>query len=410
MPSRRTSRLLTAMALAAALAVTPGAAAAPAAAATSVSCPSSPTPLTAAQAAVVWDVAADRLAALAGPATYPFGATGRGRYARTSAYAWTSGFYATSLWLMYQRTGDAVWLDRARAYTDGLLPVASWTGTHDLGFMVGGPTTLGILLDPSQTRGETYALALRDASRSLSSRWNSKVGAIRSGEYAGRWGLIIDSAMNAPMLIEFGLVFGGTEGRALSDRGRRHLLTLARHFIRPDGSTRHRLAFDPRTGRLLGPVYGQGLSTSSTWARGQAWAVNGFARGYRLTGDRRLLDAARRTADHWIGRVPAGCIPAWDLDVTRDSAPRDSSAAAIVADGLLLLATVEPDATRASAYRDYALTTLGTLASPPWVTADGRGILQRQSYNVPADPREGTYSWGDAYLLHALAQAAGGSG
>lgn len=388
------------VALVVVVAPTPGAVAA-----TSVSCPATPAPLTTEQADRIWRLAADRLGARVGPSTYPFGATGSSRYIRTNAYAWTSGFFPTSLWLMYQRTSDPVWLERARAYTDPLLPVARWRGTHDLGFMVGGPAALGISLDPDSSRGLAYASAMQEAARSLSARWNGKVGAMRSAYYGGRWGLIIDSAMNAPLLMEVGLLYGGADGRALGRRGTQHMLTLAREFVRADGSTFHRLAFNPRTGQRTGVLYGQGLSSTSTWARGQAWAVNGFARAHLMTGDARLLDAARRTADYWISRVPAGCVPAWDLDVTRASAPRDSSAAAILADGLLVLALTDPDDQRAAAYRAYALTALGTLASPAWVPDRGRGVLVGQSYNVPADAREGTYAWGDAYLLHALAVA-----
>ena len=383
--------------------------AAPAQAETAVACPASPAPITAPQIDRAWQIAASRLSDRAGPASLPFGATGSSRYIRTNAYAWTSGFFPASLWLTYQRTGDATWLSRAREYTDLVLPIARWRGSHDLGFMVGLPAGLGRSLDPSPERQAAYTAAIRHAARSLSSRWNANVGAIRSAYYGGRWGLIIDSAMNAPLLIEVGQARGDAVGQRLEERGLTHMRTLARTFVRADGSTFHRQAFDPRTGELLGPVFGQGLSGSSTWARGQAWAVNGFAQAYRLTGDAGMLDVARRTADHWISSVPAGCIPAWDLDVTSPRAPLDSSAAAILADGLLRLAAAEPDVARGVAYREYALTTLGTLVSPPYVAERGRGVLLRQTYNVPADRREGTYVWGDAYLLSALASASSSS-
>jgi unsaturated chondroitin disaccharide hydrolase len=375
----------------------------PALAATSVTCPASPAPINTAQQERVWSIAATRLAALAGPATLPFGATGRSPYLRTSAYAWTSGFYPAALWLMYEHTADATWLERAEEYTERVLPVASWRGTHDLGFMVGLPAGLASRIDPSPQRRTAYLSAQRTAARSLSARWNRNVQALRSSSYAGKWGVIIDSAMNAPLLIEVGQREGGAAGTALVRRGTQHMLTLARAFVRNDGSTRHRLAFNPRTGAVTGPIYGQGLSTASTWARGQSWAVNGFAQSFALTGDARLLTAARLTSDYWMSHVPAGCIPAWDLDVTDDAAPRDSSAAAITADGLLILAKSEPDPSRAEVYRTYALATLGTLASAPWTVDGGRGVLQRQAYNVPSDAREGTYAWGDTYLLHALA-------
>ena len=377
---------------------------------TSVTCPATGIPLDAAAAAAAWQAALPRLRQLARPTTtFPFGAAGAATYRRTNAYAWTSGFYPASLWLAFGHTQDPAWRDLARRYTDRLLPVARWHGTHDLGFMIGLPVGLARDLDPA--RAVRYDAALRSAARSLSSRWNGRVGAVQSGSYGGRWGLIVDSAMNAPLLIEQGQAIGGSQGARLVSRGERHLLTLARDFVRADGSTVHRQAYDPRTGRLIGPVYGQGLSTTSTWARGQAWAIAGFARGYALTRDARLLDAARRVADHWTAQVPAGCVPAWDLDVTSDRAPRDSSAAAIAAYGLLVLATAEPDTARAAGLRDYALRTLATLTQPPWLPVGGtvgvRGLLQRQTYNVPADRREGTYAWGDAYLLAALTLAAG---
>ena len=372
---------------------------------TAVVCASAPAPVTAAQAERVWSIALGRLAARSDRPTLPFGATGSSRYVRTAPSSWTSGFFPASLWLMYEHTGDPAWLTQAREYTDRVTPMARLRTTHDLGFMVGLPAGLGAALDPDPTRRTDYLHARDTAAGSLSTRWNRHVGALQSATYSGRWGLIIDSAMNAPLLIETGLPASTHRERRLLARGVQHIRTLARTFVRANGSTAHRQAFDGRTGRLVGPIPGQGLRGSSTWSRGQAWAINGFARTYALTGDTAVLDTARRTADHWIARVPAGCVPAWDLDISDPREPLDSSAAAIAADGLLQLADHDPDPSRSAAYRSYALATLGTLASAPFVTDRGRGILLRQSYSAPLDHREGTYVWGDTFLLSALSRA-----
>jgi len=181
-------------------------------------------------------------------------------------------------------------------------------------------------------------------------------------------------------------------------------LTLARTFIRPDGSTYHRLAFDTSSGAVIGPVPGQGAGPDSTWARGQAWAIYGFAQGAALTNDPVLLAAAQTTADYWLSKVPNGCIPAWDLSINDPGAPHDSSASAIAASGLLLLASLTADPAKADGYRSAALTTLGTLATERWTpsTTTNPGLLQGQTYNVPKLDVEGSYSWGDTYLLEAL--------
>ena len=375
---------------------------------TSVACPAVVSELTPAQAASAYALASRKLAAAAEQSTrYPFGAlTEQRRYVRTGPTAWTSGFFPAELWSMYGWTGDAKWLRLARTFTAPLIRVANDRGTHDLGFMIGVPMQLATNLDPSSTRQHAYLNAEITAGKSLARRWNSQVLAIKSADYNGRWGVIIDSAMNAPLMINVGQLLG-PEGDALVYFGKQHMLTLAQHFVRDNGSTFHRIAFNPTTGALIGPIAGQGLaSTSSTWSRGQAWAINGFARSYELTGDPAYLKAAEATANYWMSRVPPGCVPAWDLDVSGDRAPRDSSAAAIAASGMLTLAAHEPNSESARTYARYAALTIGTLASPGWLNTDTRnpGILLQQSLNVPADPRTGSYVWGDYYLLSAINQ------
>ena len=386
---------------------------APASAAdTSTSCLPRPTTVTTQDADRLFTLAERKLiaAAAAAPARRkPFGALrADAEYQRTNARKWTSGFFAAELWRMYQRTGEREWLTAARAYTQDLIPVARYTGSHDLNFMVGLPTGLGAALDPDPQRQAAYAQARATAARTLDRRWNGRVQALKSSDYEGEWGVIVDSAMNAPLLIEIGAGLDSQEGRRLAEHGLAHMRTLARTFVRADGSTFHRIAFDPSTGAVLGPLPGQGLDPwRSTWARGQAWALNGFARAYALTRDPQLKDAAVRTADFWLARVPAGCITAWDFDIDNPRSPRDSGATAIAVNGLLELGRAL--GAEGARYTDYANITLALLTSR-WLTTTysvNPGLLLQQTVNVNNDPREGSYVWGDYYLLDSLSSRAG---
>ena len=351
---------------------------------------------------------ADRKLAKAAEAAngrFPFGALrAESQYVARDARKWSSGFFTASLWRAYERTRDDAMLQRARSFTDELLPVATFTGSHDLNFMVGLPVGLGAALDPDPDRRARYADAVETAARTLDLRWNGNVKALQSSEYEGQWAVIVDSAMNAPLLIEVGQRIGGDEGDRLVKHGVQHMRTLARTFVRPDGSTFHRIAFDPQTGAVVGPIPGQGLDeTSSTWSRGQAWTINGFAQAYALTKDPEFREVAERTATFWMQNVRAGCIPSWDFDVSNTRSPLDSGSAAIAMDGLLTLA----QATGRQDLAQYARTTLATLTAP-WLLSTysvNPGLLLQQSVNVPEDPREGSYVWGDYYLLAAVAQS-----
>lgn len=377
---------------------------------TAARCPQTVTTLTSADIDRVFGIATRRFAPIAArePGRFPFGAAAdAATMGTTNRRGWTSGFFPATTWLLYRANGGDAWLDRARAWTRELTPVAAWTGTHDLGFMVGLPAGLATQFDPAPRQRAEYRRAALTAARSLSTRWNPRVRAFKSGDYDGQWGVIMDSAMNAALLITAGQQRGGVEGAELSRRGAQHLRTLAENFVRPDGSTYHRMVFDPATGAVIGPVAGQGAGLESPWARGQAWAVYGFAQGAALTGDPELLAAAEQTANYWLTTVPDGCIPPWDLSIDDPRALRDSSASAIAANGLLLLAEVTADQTARDRFRTAALTTLATLSGPDWTPDDDAhpGLLQGQTYNVPKMPYEGSYAWGDTYLLQGLQAA-----
>ncbi len=246
------------------------------------------------------------------------------------------------------------------------------------------------------------------AARSLATRWNDNVEAVRSGTYDGRWGLIIDSAMNMQLLFHAArLTPDPGEAGHFRRIAHQHLRTLERDFVRADGSTFHRLTYDATTGGLLGAVPGQGYRETSTWSRGQAWAIYGFTAGYRQTRDDRLLAAARRTAGFWLANASDDCVPPWDFAAPAHLPQKDSSAGAIAAAGLLDLAVLDPDPALRATYRAHGLRLLAQLTSPAYTTegTNHPAVLRRQSYSIPAAAREGSYIWGDHYLLEAMSHA-----
>ena len=139
-----------------------------------------------------------------------------------------------------------------------------------------------------------------------------------------------------------------------------HADTVLRTFFRPDGSCSHIVEFDPVTGQKVRVHGGQGLREDSSWTRGQGWAIYGFAVSARHTGEARYLQAARKTADYFISRIPeSGLIPA-DFEQPEVPAWEDCAAAAIAASGLIELAE-QLDEKEGKPYLRQALRLLKTL-------------------------------------------------
>lgn len=288
-------------------------------------------------------------------AGYPRVTRADGSWEQHPARQWTSGFFPGTLWYMYQYTRDPAWRQLARRWTAGIEPVKTVTTTHDLGFMVFNSFGHGYRL----TGDPQYRAVVMEASRSLASRFNPRVGAIKSWDTENvsdrrsswRYPVIVDNLMNLEMLFWSGTHGGDSTWVALAER---HAVTSARAHVRPDGSTAHAALFDPATGALERTLTWQGFSDSSTWARGQAWAIHGFAASYGRTRNPALLVAARRTAEWFIANMPADAVPFWDFrHPAIPKTERDASAGAIAAAGLYDLAR-HVDTPAANRYRHAA--------------------------------------------------------
>ena len=345
-------------------------------------------------------VARDRLAATTarlGARRWPNATTARGRWATTGAGRWTSGFLPGALWLAYQESADPVWRSRAARRQAGLAGQASNTTTHDVGFMILDSFGNGYRL----TRDGAYRRTVLRAAASLATRYSDAVGAIRSWNGGSwRYPVIVDNMMNLELLFWAADHGGRSVWREIAIA---HALTTARDHVRRDGSTYHVVDYDPATGDVWHKGTHQGASAASTWARGQAWAIHGFATAYRETGDPRMLATARRVADWFATRLPPGGVPYWDFSA-RSGASRDSSAAAIAASGLLELARLEPDGARAARSLGTARTILAALSSPAYLSrgSGGEAALLHGTANAPTGHRDTGLIYGDYYYLQAL--------
>ena len=249
---------------------------------------------------------------------------------------WTSGFFPGSLWYLYEYTRDPSLKERAVARTCDMEKEKDDIWGHDVGFKMYCSFGNGLRL----TSDTSYIPVLITAANSLISRFNPKVGCIRS------WGdrddeadylVIVDNMMNLELL--FWATRQTGDSTYLNIAVTHSDNTLANHY-RPDGSSYHVLRYDQKTGKVTAKQTAQGYSDESAWARGQAWGLYGFVMAFRETGYQRYLDHAQKIAGFILNHpnLPADKIPYWDFDAPDiPNALRDASAAAIIASALLEL-------------------------------------------------------------------------
>ena len=337
---------------------------------------------------------------------YPAPSSVAGRYEPIDNIEWTNGFWTGLLWLAFEVTGAQRYRDVALGH------LASYrcrvrerinVDHHDLGFLY----TLSCVSGYKLLGDESAKQTALEAAELLLKRYLPTAGIIQAwgdlADPAQQGRMIIDCNLNLPLLYWASEV--SFEAR-FADAASSHLVRAAHLLVRPDASTFHTFYLDPTTGA---PLYGkthQGYSDQSSWARGQAWSIYGFALGYRHTRDEQLLRLTKRLANFFLNRLPEDGVCYWDLHFTSGNEPRDSSAAAIAACGLLELAAHLPtsDADRRS-YETAASLIVREL-SLRYRTGAGpteNGVLKHAVYHMPNKVGvDESCIWGDYFYLEAL--------
>lgn len=323
---------------------------------------------------------------------------------------WTNGFWTGELWLAYEYTKDKKFSEAAMAHTDSFRYRAEkriGTDTHDLGFLY-SPSCVAAYKITGDQKAKKTALMAADM---LLERFHEK------GQFLQAWGklnepgnyrLIIDCLLNLPLLYWASDETGNSQ---YAQKAKAHITTALSVLIRPDYSTYHTFFFDPETGAPEKGVTHQGYSADSAWARGQAWGIYGIALSYRYTKQENYIGLFEKVTGYFLEHLPKDLIPYWDFIFTDGSKePRDSSAAAVAACGMLEMAKYLPKE-KAGFYYRAARRLMKALyekcgAKSP-VVSDGQllhGVYGRKTpYNDCIDHGiDECNLWGDYYYVEGL--------
>jgi unsaturated chondroitin disaccharide hydrolase len=273
---------------------------------------------------------------------------------------------------------------------------------HDVGFRMYCSYGNGLRL----TGDSSYIPILVESARTLISRYNEKVGCIRSWDFnADVWEypVIIDNLMNLELLFWASEQTGDPVYREVAIH---HANTTLKNHFRPDFSSFHVVDYDPLTGEVRGKYTHQGFSKESAWSRGQAWALYGYTMAYRFTRDARYLQQAEGIAKFILNhpRLPKDRIPYWDFDAPKlRNEPRDASAAAIMASAMYELSTYSDEG---EYFRERADWIMESLSSPAYRSPEGENfgfLLDHSTGSLPADSEvDVPLIYADYYYLEAL--------
>jgi len=324
-----------------------------------------------------------------------------GSYRKMKADWWCTGFFGGILWYLYEYTGDTSFKNEADKWTMALQKEQYNKSTHDLGFMLYCSFGNGYRL----TKDPKYKPILLQGAASLSTRFNPKIGLIKSWESFGKYKypVIIDNMMNLEYLLWAAKASGNKEyyDIAISHADK----TIENHF-RADYSTYHVVCYDS-VGNVLAKKTAQGYSDSSAWARGQAWGLYGYTMMYRETKDKKYLNQAIHIADFFMNHpnLPADKIPYWDFNAPNiPDEVRDASSAAIAASALLELSGYVKRSLQKK-YFAFAEEVLKSLSGPEYFASEDNHhfLLKHSTGSRRANSEVDTpIIYADYYYLEAL--------
>ncbi len=386
--------------------------------------------------------------------------TVEGRYSTRGWTEWTQGFQYGSALLHYDATGEQGILEYAkRKILEKMAPHISHTGVHDHGF--NNISTYGNLLRLlkegkipfNEWEKNFYELALKISGAVQASRWTPVKGGGYIHSFNGAHSLFVDTIRSVRSLTVSHMLGHMLQGEgdikiSLLERAIQHIRATAAYSIYYGegrdiydvrGRTAHECIFNVKDGNFRCPNSQQGYSGFTTWTRGLAWAMCGFAEqlewidevdeqelealGSKGSVSDLILKAAKATCDFYIVNTPVDGVPYWDTgapglvsmgdylerasDPFNSFEPVDSSAAAIASQGLLRLGrylTLHGSPEEGDRYWQAGLAVVSTLLDEPYLSTSAahQGLLLHSVYHRPNGwdyiPGGGTVPYGESSM------------
>lgn len=323
-----------------------------------------------------------------------------GKLIGTNSRQWTSGFFPGTLWQLYGNSKNEKLKIAAETWTAFIGKEQFDTHTHDLGFKINSSFGKGYEISGNQK----YKNVIIQASKTLSKRFNSKIGSLRSWDWnADIWQfpVIIDNMMNLEMLFEATEFTGDSSFYQIADQ---HAKTAMRNHMRPDNSSYHVIDYDTLTGDVRLRITHQGYSDESAWSRGQAWALYGFTTAYAKTKNVKYLEKAEEITKYIFNNpnLPEDLIPYWDFNAPNiPNEVRDVSAACVTASALLDLMNFVPE--NKELYMSYVDGILNSLSEEKYQSNVPPFILDHSTGSVPGDFEiDVPIIYADYYYVEAL--------
>jgi len=315
---------------------------------------------------------------------------------------WCGGFWPGILWYDYEYTHDPEIKEEAEKYTASLKFLSEIPAyDHDLGFLVFCSYGNGYRL----TKNPGYKQVIINTADSLSVLFNPRVGTMlswpRNVEMFGGHNTIMDNMINLEMLF-WAAKNGGNP--YLFDIAVSHADKTMKYHFRPDYTSYHVAVYDTLTGEFIKGVTHQGYADDSMWARGQAWAIYGYTVVYRETKDIRYLDFVQKVTNVYLKNLPEDYVPYWDFnDPAIPDAPRDASAACVVASALLELSGYLP-AEKGLEYKNAAIKMLTNLSSDKYQCGKSKpAFLLHSTGHWPVGSEiDASIIYADYYYIEAL--------